>query len=161
MNKTNWSATLRKIERQFDGLPTPPTRTSLLSQRLAERRTLERKEHVEAILGTLVRMSLVVLLVGGINFWPYVHSCGAGLFLYMGAESLIVIGGLWTVVWTWRVRAAVAHGIALVLVLWGMALVAMQVLPRVGYAKTASPLTWSCVQSGPHTDPVGAPAVVK
>jgi hypothetical protein len=149
MSKTDWTSTLRKIERQFDGLPTPPSRASSLSRRIAERRTMERKERLSAALGTFGRLSLVGLLVGGINFWPYSHSCGVGLYAYLGAESLIIIGALWAVIWTWQVRAAVAHGVSLALVLWGMALIALQVLPRVGYAKTVAPVTWSCASPTP------------
>ena len=38
-------------------------------------------------------------------------------------------------VWTWRHRAARAHVLSLLLVLWGLVLGAIEVLPRVGYAK--------------------------
>ena len=146
-----WTAELRKIERQFDGLPPEPSPLQRASRRIIERQTLARKERRAAVLGTLGRTTLVILLAGAINFWPYQHSCSAGLFFYLGAESLIVIGGLWTVVWTWQTRAALAHGIALVMVLWGLVLVGLQVLPRVGYAKT-DPLhqpTWSCAPVPP------------
>ena len=97
-------------------------------------------------MGTLSRLGLVLLLAGAINFWPYPHACGAGLFEYLGAEALIVVGGLWTVVWTWRARLALAHGVALAMVLWGLVLVGMQVLPRVGYAKIdpRQPPAWGC-----------------
>ena len=150
MSKTDWTATLRKIERQFDGLPTPPSRVSSLSRRIAERRTMERKERLGAAVGTLVRLSLVILLAGGINFWPYPHSCGVGLYTFLGAESLIIIGALWAVIWTWEVRAALAHSVSLALVLWGIVLLALQVLPRVGYAKTVAPVAWSCSAPSPH-----------
>jgi hypothetical protein len=153
MSKTDWTATLRKIERQFDGLPTPPPQASSLSRRIAERRTMERKERFQTALGTFSRLSLVILLVGAINFWPYAHSCGVGLFTYVGAESLIIIGALWAVVWTWQVRAALTHGLSLALVLWGIVLVALQVLPRVGYAKTVTPVAWTC------TSPTSPPPI--
>ncbi len=144
-NKT-WTAELRKIERQFDGLPPEPSPLQRASRRINERLTLERKDRRLTALGTLGRTTLVILLAGAINFWPYQHACGAGLVSYLGAESLVVIGGLWTAVFTWQVRAALAHSIAMVMVLWGLVLVGLQVLPRVGYSKT-DPLhqpTWSC-----------------
>jgi hypothetical protein len=151
MINKKWTAELRKIERQFDGLPPEPSPLERASRRIAERLTLEAKARRAAALGTLGRMALVILLAGAINFWPYQHACSAGLFFYLGAESLVVIGGLWTVVWTWQVRAAVAHGIALVMVIWGLVLVGFQVLPRVGYAKTdpLHPPTWWCAAVPP------------
>ena len=147
----SWTAELRKIERQFDGLPPEPSPLERASRRLAERRTVERKERRAALIGTLGRMALVIVLAVAINFWPYQHACGAGLFSYLGAESLVVIGGLWTAVFTWQVRGALAHGIALLMVLWGLALVGLQVLPRVGYAKTdpAHQPTWQCAAALP------------
>lgn len=149
MVDTKWTAELRKIERQFDGLPPEPSNKARISRRVAERLTLEREERWGMALGALSRIALVLLLAGAINFWPYPHACGVGLFEYLGAEALIVIGGLWTVVWTWRARLALAHGVALAMVLWGLVLVGMQVLPRVGYAKIdpRQPPAWGCPKS--------------
>jgi hypothetical protein len=149
MVDTKWTAELRKIERQFDGLPPEPSPTERTSRRIAERRTLEREERWAMVLGTVGRMALVLLLAGAINLWPYPHACGSGLFEYLGAESLIAVGGLWLAVWTWRARLGLAHGVALAMVLWGLVLVGLQVLPRVGYAKTdpRQPPSWWC--SGP------------
>jgi hypothetical protein len=58
------------------------------------------------------------------------------------AELLIIVGGLWTVAWTWQHRMVRGHAVAMVMVLWGIALVAAQVLPRVGYAADAA--KWWC-----------------
>jgi hypothetical protein len=149
MVDTKWTAELRKIERQFDGLPPEPSNKERISRRVAERQTLEREERWGMAMATLSRIALVLLLAGAINFWPYPHPCGVGLFEYLGAEALVVIGGLWTVVWTWRARLALAHGVALTMVLWGLVLVGMQVLPRIGYAKIdpQQPPAWWCAKS--------------
>lgn len=146
MVDTKWTTELRKIERQFDGLPPEPTALERVSRRLAERQTLEREQRRSVALGTVGRFSLVLLLAGAINFWPYPRACGAGLLGYLGAETLVVVGGLWAAVWTWRTRLAIAHMVALTMALWGLVLVALQVLPRVGYAQTApgQPVTWRC-----------------
>jgi len=48
----------------------------------------------------------------------------------------VVIGaGVWTSVWTWRHRSSRGHVLALLLVLWGGVLGAIEILPRTGYAK--------------------------
>jgi hypothetical protein len=151
MMTKSWTTELRKIEREFDGLPPEPSPLERASRRIAERQTMARKERRAAALGTLGRLALVILLAGAINFWPYPHACGAGLFSYLGAESLVVIGGLWAAVFTWQVRAALAHGIAMLMVLCGLVLAGLQVLPRVGYAKTdpAHQPVWQCAAVPP------------
>ena len=93
-----------------------------------------------------MRVAIVVALAAAIVFWPYRRDCGVGLFTYLGAEGMVVAGGLWLMTCTWRHRMARMHGVALVTMLWGLMLVAHQVLPRVGYAKSdpASPSRWTC-----------------
>jgi hypothetical protein len=151
MTNRKWTSELRKIERQFDGLPPEPSPLARASRRINERLTLERKERRAAALGTFGRTALVIALAVAINFWPYPHACGSGLFFYLGAESLIVIGGVWTAVFTWQTRAALAHSLALVMALWGLVLIGLQVLPRIGYAKTdpLHPPAWPCAAGPP------------
>jgi hypothetical protein len=49
-------------------------------------------------------------------------------------------------VWTWRHRAARAHTLSLLIVLWGLVLAAVEVLPRTGYARPSAdrPAAWAC-----------------
>jgi len=145
----NWTSELKKIERAFDGLPPAPPVPSpaqLKQRRASERRTLERtlerQERTAMVIGTGGRFLLVFALSAAINFWPYGHACGFGLFTYMFAELLIIVGGLWTVAWTWRHRMPRGHAVAMVMVGWGIALIAAQVLPRVAYAAEAA--HWFC-----------------
>jgi hypothetical protein len=145
----NWTSELKKIERAFDGLPPVPAVPSpaqLKQRRTSERRTLERtlerQERTAMVIGTAGRFVLVFALSAAINFWPYGHACGFGLFTYMFAEVLIVVGGLWTVAWTWQHRMPRGHGVAIAMVAWGCALIAAQVLPRMGYAAEAA--HWFC-----------------
>jgi len=58
----------------------------------------------------------------------------------------VTIGGAWSAIWSWRHRASVAHILSLALMLWGGALAAREVLPRVGYAipTEAHPAVWMC-----------------
>lgn len=96
--------------------------------------------------GVYARLTLAVALGVAIIFWPYVARCGIGLAAYLGAVAAVVISGAWSAVWTFKHRAARAHVLSLLLVLWGLVLAGLDVLPRVGYAiPTAEhPATWSC-----------------
>ena len=146
MGEINWLTELRKIEREFDGLPPEPTPTERRARRAAEQHAEKLRKERATLLGVLARFLPVVGLAGAIMLWPYHRGCGTGLFVYLGAEGVIVVGGLWLVACTWRARMAKTHGVALILVLWGLMLIGHQILPRVGYAKTdaAHPARWWC-----------------
>jgi hypothetical protein len=147
MTDIDWNAELRKIEREFDGLPPEPSPAELRARRTAEQRAEQRRKERAMRLGVKARLILVAVLAGAIVWWPYSRECGPGLFAFMGAEAMIAVGALWVAACTWRSRMAKAHGVALVLVLWGLMLIGHQVMPRIGYAKTdpAKPARWSCV----------------
>ena len=94
------------------------------------------------VIGTSGRFLLVIALATAINFWPYGHACGFGLDTYLFAELLIIVGGLWTVAWTWQHRMPRGHAIAMAMVVYGFALIVAEILPRVGYAAQAA--HWFC-----------------
>jgi len=96
--------------------------------------------------GVFLRLTLTVALGVGMVFWPYGARCGVGLAGYLGAVTALVVSGVWSSVWTWRHRAAKAHTLSLLLVMWGLVLAGLDVLPRVGYAKATveHPAKWSC-----------------
>jgi hypothetical protein len=146
MSEVDWNTELRKIEREFDGLPPEPSPAELRARRAAEQRAQQRRKERAAKLGVHARLLLVTVLAGAVVAWPYSRECGPGLFAFMGAEGMIVAGGLWLMACTWRSRMAKTHGVALVLLLWGLMLIGHQVLPRIGYAKTnpAKPALWVC-----------------
>ena len=147
MTEIDWNTELRKIEREFDGLPPEPSPAELRSRRAAERRAEERRKERTTRLGVLARLTLVVALAAAIAFWPYRRECGAALFAYMGAEAMIVAGGLWLMACTWRSRMAKTHGVALLMLLWGLVLIGHEILPRIGYARSdaADPPRWVCL----------------
>jgi hypothetical protein len=93
-------------------------------------------------LGGWSRVLLGAAAAVGAAFWPYAHGCGLGLWLYLGVTGTVVIAGLWGMVAAWRRRLGLAHVVALLVTLWGIGLVAAEVLPRLGYARDAA--TWSC-----------------
>jgi hypothetical protein len=66
--------------------------------------------------------------------------------MYVAATAMIIVGGLWVVACTWICRMARTHALAMLVALWGVGLIAMEVLPRIGYAKAdaAHPAVWLC-----------------
>ena len=146
MSHIDWNTELRKIEREFSGLPPEPSQAQKQAKRAAEQRAQERKDMQSAFVGALLRMFVVAGLAVGLVFWPYARACGVGLFSYMGAEVLVLVGGVWTNTITWRARLSRLHILSLALVLWSLVALAADVAPRVGYARTSSgqPLPWAC-----------------
>ena len=159
MSGIDWSAQLKKIERQFDGIPTPPTESDLRAQRENERREQLRRRQREDVFGSASRVVLVLSLGLAMNAWPYARACGVGLLGYLAASAAIVAGGVWAMVGTWRGRAPKLHAVALLGVAWGVVLVSAQVLPRVGYVRIdpRHAPTWRCW--GPNPTSVGVPVV--
>ena len=146
MSGIDWNVELKKIEREFDGLPPAPTQGQVNARRASERRARLQKDAATATIGVAVRVALITALGAALYYWPYSHACGFGLFSYLGAETLVVAGGAWVLVHTWQHRMAKAHGLAIAILFAGFALIAAQVLPRVGYAKAdaAQSQQWWC-----------------
>jgi hypothetical protein len=132
--ENDWSTQLKKIEREFEGLPPEPSPAFKKLQSEEERRAQERAKQRVAMIGAGVRLILVFALFGAIAVWPYANDCGSGLFGYIGAEAVIVAGGLWVALTTWRARLPKMHTLSLLIILVGLVLIAVEVLPRTGYA---------------------------
>jgi hypothetical protein len=149
---TDWDAELKKIDRQLEGMSdaalipapakgAPPAARAGVAAERATTRTW----------GAFLRLALATALGVGILFWPYPKQCGVELGGYLVAASVVTLGGLWSSVWTWRHRTARAHVLSLLLVVWGVVLLATEVLPHAGYAKPdpARPAGWSCAAPQP------------
>ena len=138
-----WKAELKKIEREYDthgatGRPGRISANGLAATPLSPE---------ELTNGALVRIGLSLAVAVGIYFWPYARDCGSGLFWFLGAALVVVVGGLWSVQWTWRGRMARSHALSLLIVLWGLTMGALQVLPRTGYmaiSASATTTRWFC-----------------
>ena len=110
----------------------------------ARREEDERRQRRSAI-GVYVRLALVVALVISIGSWPYVRTCGMSLFLYLASVSAVIIGGVWLAVSTWLNRMPKTHLLSIFIVFWGLALTAVEVLPRTGYAQPdPQRQVWTC-----------------
>ena len=149
MSEIDWNVELRRIEREFDGLPPEPSAAALRARKAAEQRAREEAEARLAGFGAIARVALVASLAGALWWWPYGTSCGPHLAGFLGAQSMIVVGGLAAAVHCWRHRLAVMHSVALVLVLGGLALLGAQVLPRLGYATVVGvdSTAWQCASA--------------
>jgi hypothetical protein len=157
----DWATQLKKIERQFDGIPTPPTQSELRAQRESERREQQQRRKREEMFGAASRVVLVLSAGLAMTAWPYNRACGAGLYAYLAASAAIVAGGLWATVGTWHKRMPKLHGLALLAVAWGLVLITAQALPRVGYAKIdpRNRPAWECRR--PNQASVGVPVVTR
>jgi hypothetical protein len=154
MSEIDWKAELRKASREYDGLPSEPTAEEIRARRLAEEATKQRNDDAAAAAGVWIRLFLVSSLAAGLNFWPYPRECGVGLIGYVVAQGVFTAGAAWIAFCTWRCRMGKTHLLALGMVLAGIAVMELQILPRVGYAKVdpMRPAQWACLQ------PVAVPA---
>ena len=158
MVDNDWSTKLKKIEREFEGLPPEPSPAFKKMQSEEERRAQERAQQRAAMIGASARLILVFMLFVALAIWPYANECGSGLFGYLGTKAVIVAGGLWVAFTTWRARLARMHALSLLIVLVGLILIAVDVLPRIGYASVDPknpPQLW-CPESEP-AQPATAP----
>jgi hypothetical protein len=96
-----------------------------------------------AALSGWVRVLLGAAAAAGVALaWPYAHRCGLPLYGYLAASSGVILAGLWGVVTSWRRRLGVAHVVALLATLTGIALVTRIIVDRTSYPR--HPATWSC-----------------
>lgn len=93
-----------------------------------------------------LKVLVAVGAAAGLMFWPWPARCGAPLIGFTAATGGVALLGLWSAVGTWRHRLGLAHVASLLVTVWGIALGAREVLPRVGYAvpTEAHAATWSC-----------------
>jgi hypothetical protein len=85
-------------------------------------------------------VGLGAALAVAMPFWPYAKAYSWGLFLYMFAVALVIVSGIWSARLTWITRLAIAHTLAVTILIWGVTLAAAETLPRIGYAKAET--TW-------------------
>jgi hypothetical protein len=144
---SDWDAELKKIDKQLESMSdsalipsaprnAPPAAQAQVAAERASTRTWP----------ALLRLALASALGVGILFWPYPKQCGVELTGYLVAVAVVLLGGLWSSVWTWRHRTARAHMLSLLLVMWGIVLGAIEILPHAGYARpdATRPAGWSC-----------------
>lgn len=149
MPQDDWSVQLKKIEREFEGLPPEPSPAFKKLQSEEQKRAQERAKQRAAMIGGGARLVLVAAVGIALMFWPYDNECGSGLFGYLAVELVIIVGGLWVAITTWHARLPRMHILSLSIALIGLVLIASEVLPRVGYAAVdpKHPPTFACPET--------------
>lgn len=141
MSEVDWKSKLREIEREYDGLPPEPSPSAQRAKKMAEQAAKDRVSRR----WVLVRVVLVLALSAGIVFWPYEAACGLGLAGYLAAIATVALGGIWIAVLSWHHRMPVTHAVSMLVLIWGLAILARETLPRVGYARPdAARAAWRC-----------------
>ena len=154
MADRDWDKELAKVDKQLASLSDeqlvgpPPTAPVKGGVPVATKAAPTPAPAKPATTGFGVYARLLLALAVGVSmwFWPYEARCGLGLAGYLAAVGVVIAGGVWSSVWTWRHRAGRAHLLSNLIVVWGVVLGSMEVLPRIGYAKPTEkhPATWSC-----------------
>jgi len=165
MADRDWDKELAKIDKQLaslsdEQLVTPPAkpapsgrqpsapaaRAPAPAKESAKGTAEARGSKTTTTFGVYARLTLSVALGVAMVIWPYPARCGVGLAAYLAAVVVVVSSGIWSAVWAWRHRAARAHTLSLLLILWGLVLGSIEVLPRVGYAVPTAlhPAAWAC-----------------
>ena len=88
-------------------------------------------------------VALALVLGACLSQWPYPRSCGYPLYGYFAVVVLLPVVAVRAFTASWIDRRAVAHAVALLMVLGGVAYGAEVVLPRVNYARADA--SWRCV----------------
>jgi hypothetical protein len=135
MSTKDWDSELKKIDRMLEGASDEallPAKTAKTPEARAE---AVAKQKSTTTLGVMARLLLAVSLGVGMVFWPYEAKCGLALAGYLAAVGVLIGAGVWSAIWTWRHRSSRGHVLSLLLILWGGVLGAIEVLPRIGYAK--------------------------
>ena len=93
-----------------------------------------------------VTLWLVTLLgplgAAGLAIWPYQKACGLPLGVYLVGALAVWGASIWGMRTAWAAQRAAAMVIGVITLIASLTLVALEVLPRVGYARTS--LTWTC-----------------
>ena len=138
----DWDKDLAAVDKAIESWKATTPGTSPSSARAAPVVVAAAKEPGKGAMATWLRVLLVLAFAIAVPFWPYPRGCGISLFLYLGVISLLVVAGLWGAASSWGRRLGNAHILSLLTVVWGLALLAAEVLPRVGYA--AHQARWMC-----------------
>jgi hypothetical protein len=146
MAGTDWDKEMKKIDRQLESISDDALISTSGAKAPAEKAKVAEVQRTTTTFGVFARLMLAVVLGLAMLFWPYSARCGPGLFAFLFASGMVVVGGVWSAVWTWRHRSAQAHILSLLLVVWGLVLAGLEILPRTGYATptTQHPATWMC-----------------
>ena len=145
MSEIDWNVELRKIEREYDGLPPERSRTQLRLQKIQEIAAKDRFYERLMVLGIWARLILIAVLGLSLFWWPYGRHCGIPLTGYLLSNVVVIVGAVSLAVHGWRERmlGLFMGSTGCVVVAWTV--IALNALPRLGYSPAGgSPSAWSC-----------------
>jgi hypothetical protein len=119
-----------------------PSRFPTVTGGTPSRRSQASAPSQSELIGVWVRVMLGLSLGIMMARWPYARTCGLPLFGYFSAVLTVTLAGIWAAASAWRFRSGLAHIVALILMLYGLALTTAELLPRTGYAVDRA--TWVC-----------------
>jgi uncharacterized membrane protein len=144
----DWNLELRKIVREYDGLPAEHSRTQLRLQKIREIAAKDRFLERVSLIGIWVRLILIAALGVSLFWWPYGRHCGMPLAGYLISNGVVIIGALSLAIRTWRDRLSWAFLCSTLCVCLAWTVIALNVLPRLGYAPVGgTSAAWSCAVS--------------
>ncbi len=134
MSEINWNVELRKIVRQYDGLPPERSRTQIRLQKIQEIVAKERFQERLAMIGLWARLVLVGALATSLFWWPYGHDCGFPLVAFLISNVMVIAGGLSVAASAWRDRLIWPFSGSVTFIMIAWTVMALHALPRLGYA---------------------------
>lgn len=149
MSDIDWNVELRKIVREYDGLPPERSRTQIRLQKIQEivarDRALGRLNDQLTVVAFWVRYVLVGVLTLSLFWWPYGHRCGFPLVAFLLANVIVIAAGLVLAVETFREQMVRAFILSTLFVATAWTVIAVHTLPRLGYNPLgATHIAWSC-----------------
>lgn len=146
MSEIDWNSELKKIVREYDGLPPEPTPAERRARLQTGQHERERRDQTAGVVAVIGRLALATAVGFGLLQWPYSAQCGVPLAGYLGAVAGFFVASLWAAASSWSHRTARLHVLAVAVVIWSLVLAAGQTLPRVGYAipDAEHPVRWRC-----------------
>jgi hypothetical protein len=156
VSEIDWNIELRKIEREYDGLPPEPPRLPKRRSSKTEFR-MERIQEIAAkyefydrlaVIGLWARLVLVATLAVSLFGWPYGRECGFPLAAFLVSNALAIVGGASLAARTWRDRMVWPFVGAALVIMIAWTAIAMHALPRLGYSPAGvTSAGWSCASN--------------
>ena len=156
VSEINWNTELRKIVREYDGLPPEPPRAQRPRPRRGSKTEfrMARIQEITAkydfyerlsVIGVWTRLVLVGALTVSLFWWPYGRDCGFGLGAFLASNAMAVVAGIALSARSWRNRMPWLFTGALLFVALAWTVIAVHTLPRLGYPNSgAANAGWYC-----------------
>lgn len=156
MSDIDWNIELRKIVREYEGLPPEPaqppkrrsSKTEFRMERIQEIATKYEFYDRLAVIGVWARLVLLATLAISLSWWPYGRECGFPLVAFLVSNAMAIVGGVSVAVRTWRDRTVWSFLASALVIMTAWTVIAMHALPRLGYAPSGVATSeWSCPSS--------------